>query len=87
MDIITYTDARAQLAATMDRVCVDHAPILITRHGSQSVVMVSLDDWESLNETAYLLSSPANAARLHESILALESGQGVVTKDARELLG
>ena len=71
----------------MEQVCQDHAPVIITRNGSGSVVMLSLDDYESLEETAYLTSSPANAARLRESIRALESGQGVVHKDAKELLG
>ena len=87
METISYTDARAQLAATMDKVIQDHAPVVITRHGSQACVLVSLDDWESMEETAYLMSSPANAARLNEAIRALESGQGVVTRDSAALLG
>ena len=61
----------------MDKVCTDHAPVVITRNRDQSVVMLSLDDYESLEETAYLLRSPANAKRLIEAIHALESGQGV----------
>ena len=64
MDAMTYTAARANLASTMDRVCNDHEPVIITRHGEQSVVMVSLEDFKSLGETAYLLRSPANAKRL-----------------------
>ena len=64
MDAITYSAARANLAKTMDRVCEDHEPIIITRNGEQSVVMVSLDDFKDLDETAYLLRSPANAKRL-----------------------
>ena len=87
METISYTDARAQLAATMDKVIQDHAPVVITRHGSQACVLVSLNDWESMEETAYLMSSPANAARLNEAILALESGQGVITRDSAALLG
>ena len=87
METISYTDARAQLAATMDKVIQDHAPVVITRHGSQACVLVSLDDWESMEETAYLMSSPANAARLNEAIRALESGQGIITHDLATLLG
>ena len=81
MKVISYTAVREQLAATMDRVCADHAPVVITRNGSQSVVMLSLADYESMQETAYLLSSPANALRLLEGIRALESGTEVVTRD------
>ena len=78
MDSITYTAARENLASTMDKVCTDHAPIVITRNRDQAVVMLSLEDYESLEETAYLLRSPANARRLLEAIYALESGKGVV---------
>ena len=76
MDTITYSAARAKLADTMDRVCDDHEPIIITRSGEQSVVMLSLDDFKSLEETSYLLRSPKNAQRLLESIAALEAGKG-----------
>jgi antitoxin YefM len=86
METISYTSAREQLAATMEKVCADHAPVIITRNGSQAVVMLSLDDFESMEETAYLLSSPANAQRLHESIRALESAQGLISRDADALL-
>lgn len=78
MDAISYTAARENLASTMDKVCSDHAPIVITRKRDQSVVMLSLEDYESLEETAYLLRSPANAKRLVEAIHALETGRGVV---------
>jgi antitoxin YefM len=61
----------------MDRVCEDHAPIIVTRKASSSVVMISLDDYEALEETAYLLRSPKSARRLLESICDLESGGGV----------
>src|SRR5260221_9150484 len=80
MDSLTYTAARENLASTMDKVCTDHAPVVITRNRDQSVVMLSLEDYESLEETAYLLRSPANARRLVEAIHALESGKGVVRK-------
>jgi len=76
MDAITYTTARAHLAKTMDRVCEDHEAIIITRNGQQAVVMMSLDDFKALEETAYLLRNPKNARRLLESISQLEEGRG-----------
>lgn len=80
MDAITYTSARANLAHTMDRVCNDHEPLIITRNGEQSVVMLSLDDYKSLEETAYLLRSPANARRLLAAMQDLEAGKGKARK-------
>jgi antitoxin YefM len=77
MDAITYSTARANLASTMNRVCEDHEPLIITRNGEQSVVMLSLDDYKALEETTYLLRSPANAKRLIAAISQLESSQGV----------
>lgn len=79
MDSITYTAARANLAATMDRVCENHEPVIITRN-EQSVVMMSLEDYNSIEETAYLLRSPKNAMRLLESIAEIEAGKGKVRK-------
>ena len=76
MDAISYSAARARLADTMDRVCADHEPIIITRNGQQAVVMLSLDDFKSMEETSYLLRSPKNAQRLLVSIAALEAGKG-----------
>ena len=74
MQAISYTAARENLAATMDRVCEDHDPVIITRKRDQAVVMLSLEDFESLQETAYLLRSPANAKRLQAAIDSLNSG-------------
>jgi antitoxin YefM len=82
MDAISYTAARSQLAKTMDKVCEDRDPVIITRKGAQSVVMMSLEDYQALEETAYLLRSPKNAKRLLESIAELEQGRG----KERELL-
>ncbi len=76
MDAISYTAARANLAGTMSRVCDDHEPVVITRRGEPAVVMLSLEDFKALEETAYLLRSPANAQRLLRSIAALEAGRG-----------
>ncbi len=82
MDAIPYTTLRANLAGQMDRVCEDHTPLIVTRKGSDSVVMMSLEDYEALEETSYLLRSPENARRLLASIAELEAGCGV----ERELL-
>lgn len=76
MKAITYTSARENLAATMDKVCEDRDPVIITRKREQAVVMMSLDEYEALEETAYLLKSPANARRLLESIQQLDQGKG-----------
>ena len=81
MDAITYSAARANLATTMDRVCNDHEALIITRNGEQSVVMLSLEDFQALEETAYLLRNPANAKRLLAATEQLREGKGV----AREL--
>jgi antitoxin YefM len=80
VNTLTYTAARETLASTMDRVCSDHDPVVITRKRNQAVVMMSLEDYESLQETAYLLRSPANARRLAEGIAQLEQGKGIVKK-------
>jgi antitoxin YefM len=76
MNAITYTSARAKLADTMDQVCNDHEPVIITRSGRQAVVMISLDDYKALEETSYLLRSPKNAQRLLAAIADLENGKG-----------
>ena len=76
MKTVTYTAVRENLAATMQRVCEDHDPVVITRRRDQAVVMVSLEDYGSLQETAYLLRSPKNARRLREAVDQLRSGQG-----------
>ncbi len=80
MKSITYTAARENLAATINRVCEDNAPVIITRNRDQSVVMLSLAEYESLQETAYLLGSPANAKRLLDSIDAIKRGKVVRKK-------
>jgi antitoxin YefM len=76
MSTITYTDARENFAETMDRVCDNHQPIIVTRQKQRSVVILSLEDYEALNETAYLLRSPANARRLLAATRQLEAGKG-----------
>jgi antitoxin YefM len=76
MKAITYSAARQNLAKTIENVCRDHAPVIITRKTTDSVVIISLEDYEALEETAYLLRSPKNTRRLIESIAQLEKGQG-----------
>jgi len=76
MATITYSEVRSKLAETMEKVCDDHTPVIITRKNSRSVVMISLDDYEAMEETAYLLRSPENARRLLESTAELSSGGG-----------
>ena len=76
MEAITYTNARQNLAKTMEKVCQDHSPVIITRKKNDSVVIMSLEDYKALEETAYLLRSPKNMRRLIESISQLENGNG-----------
>jgi antitoxin YefM len=75
MKSITYTEARENLANTINRVCEDNAPVIITRKRDQSVVMLSLSEYESLQETTHLLRSPANAKRLFDSLDSIKRGK------------
>ncbi len=77
MDAMTYTAVRANLASTMDRVCDNHEALIITRNSEQSVVMLSLEDYKALEETAYLLRTPANARRLLSAVAQLNAGKGL----------
>ena len=76
MHAITYTTVRANLASVMDRVCDDHEALIITRNGEQSVVMLSLEDYKALEETSYLLRTPANAKRLLAAVTQLAANNG-----------
>jgi antitoxin YefM len=76
MRAISYTTARNNLASTMKQVCEDHNPVIVTRKNNQAVILMSLEDYESLTETAYLLQSPKNAKRLMDSIEELKAGHG-----------
>ena len=80
MRSITYTAARENFASTINKVCEDHAPVVITRNRDQAVVMLSLAEYEALQETAYLLRSPANAKRLLGAMDALKRGKGLRRK-------
>ncbi len=76
MEAISYTAARANFARTMAKVCEDHAPVIVTRKSEDPVVIMSLEDYEAMEETTYLLRSPTNARLLLESIHELETGNG-----------
>jgi antitoxin YefM len=76
MDVLTYSDTRANLKEVMDKVVEDRAPVVVTRKRGEAVVMVSLADWNAMEETLHLMSSPANAARLAAAIGQLEAGGG-----------
>lgn len=73
MHTLSYTAIRANLANNMEKVCADHAPIVITRANAKPTVLISLEDYESIMETCYLLRSPANAERLRSSINEIEA--------------
>ncbi|NOT85804.1 MAG: type II toxin-antitoxin system prevent-host-death family antitoxin [Methylococcaceae bacterium] len=77
MDAISYTAVRANLSKTMEKVCLDHAPVIITRKNEAAVVVMSLEDYQAMEETTYLLRSPANARHLLASIAVLEAGNGL----------
>lgn len=76
MEVMTYSDARAQLKSVMDRAIVDEQEVVVTRKKGEAVVVVSLDAWNSINETLHLLSNPANAERLRHSIAELDANTG-----------
>ena len=76
MDAMTYSTLRANLASAMDRVCDVHEVLIITRNGDQGVVMLSLEDYKTLEETAYLLRTPTNAKRLLSAATQLNADQG-----------
>jgi len=83
MDVLTYSDTRANLADVMDKVVRDKTPVVVTRQKHEAVVIVSLADWNAMEETLHLLSSPGNAQRLRDAVSALEAGQG----EERDLIG
>ena len=76
MDVLTYSDARAQLKGVMDRAIHDKQEVIVTRKKGEAVVVVSLETWNAVNETLHLLSTPNNAARLRASIAQLDAGAG-----------
>jgi antitoxin YefM len=85
MKTLSSTDLRANLSSVMDQVNDDHEPVIVTRAKGKPVVMVSLEDWASMDETTYLLSSPVNRDRLMKAMSESDPGQ-VVTRSLGQLL-
>ena len=77
MEVISYSDVRARLKEIMDRVVGDRTHVIVTRQKAEPVVMVALSEWNAMEETMHLLSSPANAEQLRDSIRQLTNGEGV----------
>ena len=76
MSTVTYTEARENLASIWDKTVASREPIVISRRGAESVVILPLEEWEGVAETAHLLRSPANARRLLSALLRAEKGEG-----------
>ncbi|WP_230482709.1 type II toxin-antitoxin system Phd/YefM family antitoxin [Sphingomonas sp. Leaf21] len=76
MQAVSYSEARENLKAMIDKVVADRAPMAITRQRGEGAVLISASEWASIEETLYLLRSPKNAQRLLESIAELEAGGG-----------
>ena len=76
MDVVSYSDARANLKRVMDRVVSDRTHVVVTRQKAGAVVMVSLEDWNAMEETMHLLSNPKNAERLRQAIDQFDHGAG-----------
>ena len=84
MRTLSSTELRANLSSVMDRVNDDHEPVIVHRAKGKPVVMVSLEDWASMDETAYLLATPANRRELLASIAELDAGKVVVLDELPE---
>ena len=78
MSTITYSTARDHLAEVWDKTVSTREPVIVSRRGAESIVMLPLEEWEGLQETAHLLRSPANARRLLAALNRLESGEGEI---------
>jgi len=74
MDAISYSNFRTHLAGTLDKVNDNHKPVLITRQNGKPAVVMSLDDFQAYEETAYLMASPKNAERLNQAVAEVEAG-------------
>lgn len=77
MKVITYAELQENLVDILDYIIDDHAPVLINREDKQAVVLISLDDYNAFEETVYLLKSPANTKRLHDSIAQIKAAQTI----------
>jgi len=78
MSTITYSTARDHLAAVWDKTVSTREPVIVSRRGAESIVMLPLEEWEGLQETAHLLRSPANSRRLLAALNRLDSGEGEI---------
>ena len=76
MQTVTYSEARENLKSVLDKVAADRAPVMITRQRGENVVLISASEWAGMEETLYLLSSPANAKHLLDGIAELDAGRG-----------
>jgi len=76
MDVLTYSDARANLKGVMDQVVNDRTHVVVTRQKAESIVMVSLEVWNAIEETMHLLANRTNAKRLRDSIEQLDANGG-----------
>ncbi|NIJ07709.1 antitoxin YefM [Sphingomonas vulcanisoli] len=76
MQTVTYSEARENLKAVLDKAAADRAPIMITRQRGENVVLISASEWAGMEETLHLMASPVNAERLLEAIRGLEAGEG-----------
>ena len=83
MQSISYTKARAKLSSVMDQVSQNHDSIIITRKDNKPVVMISLEDFNAMEETAYLMRSPKNAMRIEEAVSDLKSKENFKKHDLR----
>lgn len=86
MRTLTFSETRAHFAETLNRVVDDREPVIVTRAKRDSVVIMALDDYESMRETLYLLRSPANARRLFAAIDRMERGTATVEVQLDELI-
>jgi antitoxin YefM len=82
MQVLPISEVRANLKAVVDAVIEDCEPVVVSRQGGKAVVMISLDDWNSIQETLHLMSTPANAERLREAARDMDQGEG----EERELI-
>lgn len=77
MDVMSYTAFRSKLAKKMKEICENHLGLIVTRKNNETVVVISLEDYRAMEETAYLLKSPANAKELIESIEEAQQGKTI----------
>ena len=78
MQTVTYSETRENLKSVLDKVVADRAPVMITRQNGENVVMISASEWSAMDETSYLLASPANARHLLDGIAELDAGKAIV---------